>query len=176
MSEVSVENVEEQVEEKPAPVRKRTTKKTTAKKTTAKKTTRKPRATKKVSEENPEVENVVIEEATVVNDDGQEVIVGPTKPRRTRSPKSNTQANDDGVIGSNAADRALKNSVPKEIKVEEDTEEKVALWSSRNIRWTAVGTLTKGYNIVKKEAAAKWLGRQGVREATPEEVATHYSK
>jgi hypothetical protein len=172
MSEVSWEDVASEVVEEPAPVRK-----TTAKKTAAKKTTRKPRATKKVAEENPVIENVTIEEGKTVNDDGQEVITGPDKPRRTGRPRSNMHAKESGAIGSRAADRALeKTGIVEEEKVEESTEDKVALWSNRNIRWTAVGTLTKGYNIVKKEAAEKWLDRQGVREATPEEVAAHYSK
>lgn len=170
MSEVSVEEFVVEVEEKPKPAAKKTTKKPAAKKTT-----RKPRATKKVAESTPEIENVVIEEATTVNDEGQKVITGPAKPRRARSPKSNLHAMESGSIGSHAANRALENVGPEQVEEKEDKEEKVALWSSRNIRWTAVGTLTKGYNIVKKEAAAKWLDRQGVREATPEEVATYYS-
>jgi hypothetical protein len=172
MSEFSMEAVAEEVEEKPAAVKKRP-----AKKTTAKKTTRKPRATKKVAESNPEIENVAIEEAKTVNEDGQEVITGPDQPKRTRRPRSNIHAKESGEIGSHAADRALetKPTAQKEVVVEDDSE-KVAVWSNRNIRWTAVGTLMKGYNIVKKEAAEKWLSRQGVREASPEEVATHYGK
>jgi len=51
---------------------------------------------------------------------------------------------------------------------------KTALWSNKNIRWTGVGALTKGYNIVSEEASKKWLTRQGVRNATPEEVATYF--
>ena len=31
-------------------------------------------------------------------------------------------------------------------------------------------------NIVSKEAAEKWLKREGIRKATPEEVATYYGK
>jgi hypothetical protein len=44
------------------------------------------------------------------------------------------------------------------------------------MRWTGVGALVKGYNIVTKEAAEKWLTRQGVRKASAEEVATYYGK
>lgn len=141
------------------------------KKTTA----RKPRATKKAAESAPvKIEEVVIEEAVVNNEDGQEVITGPKKVRAPR--KSNTKNNTDGTVVSNAADAALakKNNVVEESKKEE--EEKVAVWSSKNIRWTGVGYLSTGYNIVTKEAAEKWLGRQGVREASPEEVATYYGK
>jgi hypothetical protein len=143
-----------------------------AKKSVAKKTT----ATKKVAEQAPVVaESVNIEEATVSNDDGQQVITGPKKPRPPR--KSNTRSNDDGVVSSNAADAALRKKV--EVEVEEpkkQEEKKVALWSARNLRWTGVGSLTTGYNIVKEEAVEKWLSRQGVRKASPEEVATYYGK
>lgn len=142
--------------------------------TTVTKKARKPR-TKVVSEELP-VENVFVQEAVVENDEGQKVIAGPKRARAPR--KSNTKVNEDGVIGSNAADYALKDapkpSAPKPI--EKPDMDKVAVWSAKNIRWTGVGELSKGYNIVTKEAADKWLTKAGIREATPEEVATYYSK
>jgi hypothetical protein len=140
-----------------------------AKKTPA----RKPRATKKAAEENPAVENVVVEEvAEVKNDDGQKVIAGPKKAKTAR--KSNMQSKEDNVLSSRAADAALQNKKDEEIR--EDDSEKVALWSEKNIRWSSVGTLTKGYNIVTKEAAEQWLTKTGIREATPQEVALHYGK
>lgn len=138
------------------------------------KKTRKPR-TKKVAEETV-IENVSIQESVVENDEGQKVVVAPNRPRAPR--KSNTKTNENGVVGSNAADYALRNA-PKPtatVKKEEPSGEKVAIWSSKNIRWTGVGELSKGYNIVTKEAAAKWLSKAGIREATPKEVATYYSK
>ena len=61
------------------------------------------------------------------------------------------------------------------VKVE-NPKEKVALYSKGNIHWNGVGSLEKGYNIVTKEAAVKWLTRNSVREATPKEVAKHYGK
>lgn len=135
---------------------------------------RKPR-TKTVADELP-VENVSVQEAVVENDEGQKVISAPKRAKAPR--KSNTKVNDDGVIGSNAADYALRNA-PKasaqKVK-EEPNPEKAALWSAKNIRWTGVGELSKGYNIVTKEAAEKWLTKAGIREATPEEVATYYGK
>lgn len=141
---------------------------------------RKRRKTSKVAEENNDaIVTASVEEADeTTNDDGQEVISGPKKAPR-RAPKSNTFSNDDGVIGSNAADRSLgEKPVAKEVKEEPkaDEDEKVAVWSKGNIRWTGVGALSKGYNIVTKEAAEKWLTREGIREATPEEVATYYGK
>lgn len=120
----------------------------------------------------PAIENVEIVDATVKNDDDQEVIVGPTKGKSPRT--SNSFMNDENVLSSKAADSALKRKVNTE-KPKDDSE-KIALWSNKNIRWTGVGTLTKGYNIVTKEAADQWLAKEGIREATPEEVASYYGK
>jgi hypothetical protein len=123
------------------------------------------RATKKAAEEagvevsEPhigEVEDNVIKSAPKAHTDG---------PVR-----SNTQTSATGVIGSVAADK------PKAAAPVKAEPEKVALWSNKNIRWGGVGALSKGYNIVIKEAADKWLTREGIREATPEEVADHYGK
>jgi hypothetical protein len=50
----------------------------------------------------------------------------------------------------------------------------VAIYSERNMRWSDVGEIKKGYNIVSPQAAEKWLTRKHVREATPEEVASEY--
>ena len=69
--------------------------------------------------------------------------------------------------------------VPREdhIEVKSNTpQEKVAVYSERNLHWNGVGQLQKGYNIVTKEASVKWLKHKAVREATPTEVAKHYGK
>jgi hypothetical protein len=59
----------------------------------------------------------------------------------------------------------------KEQKTESlDLSEKVALHSTKSVRWEEVGSLSKGYNIVTKAQADKWLTRSHVRIATPEEV------
>jgi hypothetical protein len=52
----------------------------------------------------------------------------------------------------------------------------VAIYSTNNVSWTSVGKITKGYNIVSKEEAEKWVTRKSVRIATPEEVASFYGK
>lgn len=52
----------------------------------------------------------------------------------------------------------------------------VAVYSESNLSKIGLGKLTKGYNIVNKEAAQMWLQTSRVREATPEEVAKHYGK
>lgn len=129
------------------------------------------RATKKKAETVP-VENVSISEQRISEVDTN-VISAPQKPH-TDGPVSNTSVSADGVIGSKAADRVFDKPVQMEIK--RDDSNKVALWSNKNIRWSGIGTLSKGYNIVTKEAAEQWLVREGIREATPEEVATHYGK
>lgn len=139
---------------------------------------RKPRAKKAVEEVAPEViENVAVVEAEeTVADADQTVITGPKRSRAPRNSNMHTKV--DGVVGSHAADSALRNAPKASAKApaKEQDLEKVAVWSSKNIRWTGVGELSKGYNIVTKEAAEKWLSKAGIREATPEEVATYYSK
>lgn len=131
-------------------------------------TTRKPR-TKKVAEETV-VENVVIEEAAEATDN---VITAPTAIKPSGSQRGNNFVTESGAIGSRAAERKEFVPEPTAKKIEQ---EKIAIWSDKNIRWTEVGTLIKGYNLVTKEAAEKWLKKGGIREATPEEVATYYSK
>lgn len=55
-----------------------------------------------------------------------------------------------------------------------DADEKIAVFSSKNLHWTDVGDLKPGYNIITKEASEKWLTLKHVRIAKPEEVAKHY--
>jgi hypothetical protein len=70
-----------------------------------------------------------------------------------------------GAIGSMAADGRRNAPTP-----EVDLAEKVALHSTKSVRWEEVGSISKGYNIVTKAQANKWLTRGHVRIATPEEV------
>ena len=55
-------------------------------------------------------------------------------------------------------------------------ENKVALYSQRNLHMDNIGALKIGYNIVSKEASEKWLTHRLVRIAPPEEVAAYYGK
>jgi len=64
----------------------------------------------------------------------------------------------------------------KEIIEPKKTNEKIAVYSTKNLHWERVGQLTTGYNIVTKEASEKWLTRKQVRLATPEELANYYGK
>jgi hypothetical protein len=73
----------------------------------------------------------------------------------------------------------ILNFVPKEIEsktVVKTSEEKVAVYSLKNIYWTGVGELKVGYNIVTKEQSSEWVTNKSVREATPEEVKRAYGK
>jgi hypothetical protein len=71
-----------------------------------------------------------------------------------------------GAIGSMAAD-----GPKKDIKPAKDLGDKVAIYSTSNVRWEeANGAIYKGVNIVTKDQADKWLTRSHVRIATPEEV------
>lgn len=55
-----------------------------------------------------------------------------------------------------------------------DRDEKVAVFSSRNLFWNGVGELNKGYTILPKEVSEKWLLHKAVRTASPDEIAKHY--
>jgi hypothetical protein len=66
-------------------------------------------------------------------------------------------------------------SKPKAEKPEVAEVEKVALYSSRNVSWDGVGKVKRGYNIMTKDKADKWLTRDHTRLATPEEVAKEFN-
>jgi len=75
----------------------------------------------------------------------------------------------DGLVRSGSADRPKKTTTSTKPK-----KETVAIYSDRNVAWTGVGKIAKGYNIVTPEQADQWLTRNHVREATPEEVASQF--
>lgn len=106
--------------------------------------------------------NVKVEEQKII---GSDKIV-----TEKRVPKSATKADENGVMTTATAD-TFKDKV-FEKKVEDDS--KIAIHSEKNLHWNGVGSLKKGYNIVTKEVAEKWLTRSGIRKATPEEVASYY--
>lgn len=136
---------------------------------------RKPRATSKVAKTAPdEVISAGIEEVVESTEDN---VINPNPvSTKKRVPRSNTRANNNGVVGSAAADTALeKFDIVQEVEETNVPEDKVALWSEKNVRWDGL-TITKGYNIVTKEAADKWTTLNGIRIATPEEIVTYYGK
>lgn len=79
----------------------------------------------------------------------------------------------DGAIGVTSAPKpAAKKSAAKKA----EKPETVAIHSTKNVTWDGVGKVYRGYNIVTKDASAKWLTRSHVRLATPEEVAKEFGK
>lgn len=55
--------------------------------------------------------------------------------------------------------------------------EKVAVYSPKNLYKFGLGELRKGYTIVSKEVADKWISiHRDVEIATPEDVARYYGK
>lgn len=77
-----------------------------------------------------------------------------------------------GTIGSTTV--KAKKKVEPVVKVDKE-EELVAVFSQKNLHWVENGgALKKGYNIVKKARADKWITLDGVRLATPEEVASAF--
>ena len=79
----------------------------------------------------------------------------------------------EGVIGATTAPKAPE--IKRSAKTTE-IKETVALYSTKNVTWPEVGKVYRGYNIVEKDAASKWLTRSHIRTATPEEVAKEFGK
>lgn len=84
-------------------------------------------------------------------------------------------------VSSESKTKSLENEtvgsvLPVEPKPEQPvvSENKVALYSERNLSWGGVGKLEKGYNFVTKAKSERWLTQRSVRAATPEEVKGHY--
>lgn len=78
----------------------------------------------------------------------------------------------DGVMGVGIQKENIKTPIIKNTA----KSDKVAVYSSKNLYWSEVGRLIKGYNIVTEEQAAKWLTMKYTRIASPEEIAGVYRK
>ena len=85
-----------------------------------------------------------------------------------------------GVSTKNDILEVILSFVPKEssklVVGKQEPDEKVAVFSIRNLSWNGVGELIKGYNIVTKKDSEKWLTNKSVRSASPEEVKRAYGK
>lgn len=123
-------------------------------------------------------------ETTATVEEDNNVITGPDAAAiqdlfSGKKKQSNNQVDENGILGSNAANSALNEGgmdLAESVLKEPKKVEEVALYSHRNMRWELVGELEHGFNIVSKEAAEKWVTRPGVRVATPKEVAKHFGK
>jgi hypothetical protein len=129
-----------------------------------------------VAEETPAPEAPVVETPAPVEEpkaEEQEVIGAP----RYAGGSDTVQAvgvTNNGAIGTANVERTPKKApaAPKKSKAEDS----VAVFSTRNVTWNGVGKVYRGYNIVSKDAAEKWLTRDHCRIATPEEVAKGFGK
>lgn len=109
-------------------------------------------------------------EVPVSTDDN--MIASPGTSKKGGKKSGALRPNAKGVIASGKADLSPK---PKPAaKSETKKPVKVALFSTKNVNWPGVGEIGKGYNIVTRAVADKWLTRDHVREATPEEVAESF--
>lgn len=123
-----------------------------------------------VAEKAEEVVAEVKEEAKIEEapKPAEDVISGPKGSANSEAQALGSVA--DGVIGTGKAP-AKKPAAPKVEKPATDT---VAIHSTRNMHWEGVGKISKGFNIVSKEAADKWLTKGNIRIADPKEVAKGY--
>jgi hypothetical protein len=80
---------------------------------------------------------------------------------------------ENGVMGSTTVPKNFDKKPAKSDAVKKDSE-KVAIHSTKNVTWSEVGKVYRGYNIVTKDQADKWLTRNHTRLATPEEVAKEF--
>jgi hypothetical protein len=99
-------------------------------------------------------------------------VIGAPRFGPKETPVQDMGSLDGGVIGTAPKTASKKKpnftvSVPTEV-------EKVALFSTRNLSWSEVGNLSKGYTLVSRAAADKWLINKNVRIASPEEVKKEY--
>ncbi len=78
-----------------------------------------------------------------------------------------------GVIGVAQTPRQVKNEKSVAPKKSSKT---VAVHSTKNVSLPGVGKVYRGYNIVTPEQAEKWLERNHIRLATPEEVAKEFGR
>lgn len=132
----------------------------------------------KIAEEVPveeAVEEPVAEEVKpVVAEEPKDVITSGSQRTGKRSEEvAGITAVANGVIGTGTVKPKPRNVVKQQ---EAPGVEKVAVYSSKNVTWTGVGKVYRGYNIVTKEAANKWLTRDHTRLATPEEVAREFGR
>lgn len=78
-----------------------------------------------------------------------------------------------GVIGVAETPRPVKKAAATSAKKSDKT---VAIHSTKNVSWSGVGKVYRGYNIVTPEQSEKWLTRSHIRLATPEEVAKEFGR
>lgn len=108
-----------------------------------------------------------VEEAPAVSPD----VISIPKPIAPNKPGLGYLEN--GVMASTTVPKNFDKKPAKTSSVKKESE-KVAVHSTKNVTWSEVGKVYRGYNIVTKEQADKWLTRDHIRLATPEEVAKEF--
>lgn len=99
-------------------------------------------------------------------------VIGSNKiVNEKRNPVSNTRPDDNNVTVVGSADTFKNKNFRKDTQTPDG---KTAIFSEKNMHWNGVGGIKKGYNIVTKEAAEKWLTRKDIRQATTDELASYY--
>ncbi len=125
--------------------------------------------------EEPIVEETTVEEVKPVEAEEPKNVISSGSQRKAKLAEEaegiTSVAN--GVIGTGTVKAKPKAAAKKQEAV---VEEKVAIHSTKNVTWTGVGKVYRGYNIVTKAAADKWLTRNHTRLATPEEVAKEFGR
>lgn len=99
-------------------------------------------------------------------------VIGSSRTTATGGKKKSAIGSvENGAIGTTKIDDSKKKTQPSKSETKSDM---VAVFSTRNVLWQNVGSISKGYNIVSKSEADQWLTRGHVRLATPQEVAEEY--
>lgn len=104
--------------------------------------------------------------------EGNNVISSPATNKQGGKKKSKLGNLESGAIGVTSAPAKEK---PK-AATQEPKIETVAIFSTKNVTWNGVGKVYRGYNIVSVIDADKWLTRDHIRLATPEEVAEEFGR
>lgn len=138
--------------------------------------------------EEPVIATPVVEEAPVqAPAPVEEPVAQETAPETSEEPvvlstasfaKSESEPQTVGLVGDGAIGVAAAKPAPRKVtaKKAEPKKEKVAIHSTKNVTWSGVGKVYTGYNIVDADEAEKWLTRNHIRRATPEEVAKEFGK
>lgn len=106
--------------------------------------------------------------------DTQEIITATSTRKKPKTEQDVMGNIPNGAIGVTTKKVATRTANKKPAVKKQKEEEKIAIFSERNMTWGDVGKVYRGYNIVTKGQAEKWLTRKQCREATPEEVAREF--
>jgi len=117
------------------------------------------------------VESVLAELDQEAVEESKEDVVTLPEPKTEKTAVDSVENN---VVGTSTKSTKTTKSPKLTTVKKEGKPEKVAIHSSKNATWSGVGSVYRGYNIVLPENAEKWLTRNHIRPATPEEVAKEF--